>query len=166
MSEVWELVDGQKRKTGILHERIHSDLIPKGFFHIVVEIWTKLPDGTLLLTRRSPQKPMGLLWECTMGSVLVGEESRDGAVRELAEETGIFAEKDDLIFLGDSFYDNWIVDSYLYTPKETPSLSLQREEVCDARFVPIEEMDLYHGVITTKVWEHFCKYKDKITAYC
>ena len=98
MSEIWELVDGQKCKTGILHERIYSDLIPKGLFHIVVEIWTKTPDGRILLTQRSPEKPMPLLWECTMGSVLVGEESRDGAVRELAEETGIIAKQEDLIF--------------------------------------------------------------------
>ena len=165
MTEIWELVDQNKRKTGILHERIYSDRIPEGLFHIVVEIWTKTPDGKILLTQRSPEKPMGLLWECTMGSVLAGEESRDGAVRELAEETGISAEKEDLIFLGDSFYDNWIVDSYLYMPKEMPRLSLQAEEVCDAKFVPMEEMDRHSGVLTTKVWEHFCKYRDKIMAY-
>ena len=164
MSEIWELVDGQKRKTGILHERIHSNLIPKGLFHIVVEIWTKTPDGRILLTQRSPQKPMGLRWECTMGSILFGEDSRDGAVRELAEETGISAKKEDLIFLGDEFYDNWIVDSYLYLPKEMPKLSLQEEEVCDARFVPEEKVELYSDTLTTKVWEHFCKYKDKIVA--
>lgn len=158
-------MDQNKRKTGILHERIYSDRIPEGLFHIVVEIWTKTPDGKILLTQRSPEKPMGLLWECTMGSVLAGEESRDGAVRELAEETGISAEKEDLIFLGDSFYDNWIVDSYLYMPKEMPRLSLQAEEVCDAKFVPMEEMDRHSGVLTTKVWEHFCKYRDKIMAY-
>ena len=165
MSEIWELVDGQKRKTGILHERIYSDLIPKGLFHIVVEIWTKTPDGKILLTQRSPQKPMGLLWECTMGSILVGEDSRDGAARELAEETGIYAKKEDLIFLGDTFYDNWIMDSYLYLPKEMPKLSLQEEEVCDAKFVPVEEVELYSDTLTTKVWEHFCKYKDQIVAY-
>ena len=166
MSEIWELVDGEKRKMGILHERIYSNLIPKGLFHIVVEIWTKMPDGKILLTQRSPEKPMGLLWECTMGSILVGEDSRDGAVRELAEETGIYAKKEDLIFLGDTFYDNWIMDSYLYLPKEMPKLSLQEEEVCDAKFVPVEEVELYSDTLTTKVWEHFCKYKNKIMTYC
>jgi 8-oxo-dGTP pyrophosphatase MutT (NUDIX family) len=165
MSEIWELVDERKRKTGILHERIHSDLIPEGLYHIVVEIWTKTPDGEILLTQRSPEKPMGLRWECTMGSVLVGEDSLDGAVRELVEVTGISAKKEDLIFLGDAFYDNWIMDSYLYLPDEKPALCLQPEEVCDAKFVPIAEVERYHGVLTTKVWEHFCKYKDKITAY-
>ena len=166
MSEIWELVDSNKHKTGILHERIHSNRIPNGLFHIVVEIWTKTPDGKLLLTQRSPDKPMGLLWECTMGSVLVGEESRDGAVRELAEETGIIAKKEDLIFLGDCFYDNWIVDSYLYLSSEQPTLRLQKEEVVDAKIVSIDEVERHQSVLTTKVWEHFCKYKDKITAYC
>ena len=165
MSEIWELVDEQKQKTGILHERRYSEQIPRGLFHIVVEIWTKTQDGKILLTRRSPEKPMPLLWECTMGSVLAGEESREGAVRELAEETGISAKTEDLIFLGDTFYHNWIVDSYLYMPTETPALCLQKEEVCDARFVPIKEVDRYQSVLTTKVWEHFCKYKDKIMSY-
>ena len=165
MSEIWELVDERKRKTGILHERSRSEQIPRGLFHIVVEIWTKTSDGKILLTQRSPEKPMGLLWECTMGSILVGEDSRDGAVRELAEETGISAKKEDLIFLGDNFYDNWIADSYLYMPKEMPKLSLQAEEVCDAKFVPVGEVELCKDTLTPKVWEHFCKYKDKIIAY-
>ena len=165
MSEIWELVDERKRKTGILHERSRSEQIPRGLFHIVVEIWTKTPDGKILLTQRSPEKPMGLRWECTMGSVLVGEDSRDGAVRELSEETGISAKKEDLIFLGDVFYDNWIMDSYLYLPDEKPALCLQPEEVCDAKFVPVGEVELCSDTLTTKVWEHFCKYKDKIIAY-
>ena len=97
MSEIWELVDEQKQKTGILHERRYSEQIPRGLFHIVVEIWTKTADGKILLTRRSPEKPMPLLWECTMGSVLAGEESREGAVRELAEETGVRVEKFSLL---------------------------------------------------------------------
>ncbi|MBR7161339.1 MAG: NUDIX domain-containing protein [Clostridia bacterium] len=127
MAEIWELVDEQKRKTGILHERAYSEQIPKGFYHIVVEIWTKTRDGELLLTQRHPQKPMGLLWECTMGSVVVGEESREGAARELAEETGIYAREEDLIYLGDTFHSNWIVDSYLYLPEEKPALRLFTE---------------------------------------
>jgi len=105
---------------------------------------------------------MGLLWECTMGSVLVGEESIDGAVRELAEETGISAKKEDLIFLGDTFHTNWIVDSYLYLPDEKPALHLQKEEVVDAKFVPVGEMEQHRHAVTTKVWEHFCKYRDRI----
>ena len=165
MSEIWELVNEKKQKTGILHERRYSEQIPRGLFHIVVEIWTKTPDGKILLTRRSPEKPMPLLWECTMGSVLAGEESREGAVRELAEETGISAKTEDLIFLGDTFYHNWIVDSYLYMPTETPALCLQQEEVCDARFVSLNEMDLYGDEIVDGVWKRFCKYRNQITAY-
>ena len=162
MSEVWELVDGQKRKTGILHERIHSDLIPKGLFHIVVEIWTKLPDGTLLLTRRSPQKPMGLLWECTMGSVLVGEESRDGAVRELAEETGIRAEKADLKLVNTVVYSNYIMDVYLYECDiDITEVVLQEDEVCGAKLATEAEIltMIENDEFVERVWKRFAEVK-------
>ena len=58
MAEIWELVDEQKNRTGILHERAYSEWIPKGLYHIVVEIWTKTKDGKILLTQRHPAKPM------------------------------------------------------------------------------------------------------------
>jgi len=165
MAEIWELVDEQKRKTGILHERAYSEQIPKGFYHIVVEIWTKTRDGELLLTQRHPQKPMGLLWECTMGSVVVGEESREGAARELAEETGIYAREEDLIYLGDTFHSNWIVDSYLYLPEEKPALRLQKEEVVNAEFVKLSDMDKRQSEIVDGVWMRFCKFREKIESY-
>ena len=165
MVEIWELVDIRKHKTGIFHERADSERIPEGLFHIVVEIWTKTKNGEILLTQRHPDKPMGLLWECTMGSVVAGEESLDGAVRELMEETGICARKEDLIFLGDTFHSNWIVDSYLYMPEEKPVLCLQETEVCDAVFVPIGEMDGRKDLIVDGVWMRFCKFRDKIAAY-
>ena len=162
MSEIWELVNEKKEKTGILHERQYSELIPKGLYHIVVAIFTVTAEGEVLLTQRSPEKPMGLLWECTMGSVLAGEESLPAAVRELHEETGISAPQDALIYLGDTYRTNWIVDSYLYIPKEKPTLSLQKEEVADARFVPIDDVKLYHTEIVDGVWKNFCKYRKKI----
>ena len=165
MAEIWELVDENKKKTGILHERAYSEMIPKGLYHIVVEIWTKTKDGELLLTQRHPQKPMGLLWECTMGSVIVGEESAEGAARELAEETGICAREEDLIYLGDTFHTNWIVDSYLYLPEEKPTLCLQKEEVVDARFVKIADMDAHQSEIVDGVWMRFCKFRKKLESY-
>ncbi len=164
MSEIWELVNEKKEKTGILHEREFSELIPKGLYHIVVAIWTVTEDGYVLLTQRSPEKPMGLLWECTMGSVLAGEESLPAAVRELHEETGISAPHDALLYLGDTYRTNWIVDSYLYITKERPALSLQKEEVADARFVPIAEMDDHQDEIVDGVWRIFCRYRKKIEA--
>lgn len=162
MTEIWELVDENKKKTGILHKRENAEQIPKGLYHIVVAIWTKTPDGKLLLTRRSPNKQMPLLWECTMGSVLAGEESLSAAVRELAEETGICAKESDLFHLGDTYYYNWIVESYLYLPKEKPTLSLQKEEVVDAKFVSIEEMASLQEQMVSGVWKQFCKYREAI----
>lgn len=162
MSEIWELVDEQKHKTGILHEREYAEQIPKGLYHIVVSIWTRMPDGRLLLTQRNPNKPMGMLWECTMGSVLAGEESASAAARELLEETGIHAEAEALIYLGDTYNSNWIVDTYLYVPREMPSLFLQAEEVVDAKLVSFEEMEGLKEAVVSGVWKQFCKYKEEL----
>lgn len=160
MSEIWELVDENKKKTGIFHERELAEEIPRGLYHIVVSIWTQTPDGKLLLTRRSPNKQMPLLWECTMGSVLAGEESPAAAVRELAEETGLLAKENDLIYLGDIYYTNWIVESYLYRSEKDPVLSLQKEEVIDAKFVPIECVASFKENMVSGVWMQFCKYRE------
>ena len=90
MPELWELYDGDKRPTG--KTMLRGQSVPEGYWHIVVGIWTITADGRLLLTCRHPDKPWGLQWENTGGSVLAGEDSLHGALRELREETGLTAE--------------------------------------------------------------------------
>ena len=92
MPELWELYDGEKRPTG--KTMLRGQPVPEGYWHIVVGIWTVTADGRLLLTRRHPDKAWGLQWENTGGSVVAGEDSFHGALRELREETaaeGYFA---------------------------------------------------------------------------
>lgn len=56
MAEKWELVDRKKNKTGVIHERGKEDFIPKGMYHLVVEVWTKNSKGEILLTQRHPSR--------------------------------------------------------------------------------------------------------------
>lgn len=163
MIEIWELVDEKKQKTGELHERELAETIPCGRYHIVVQIFVRTENGELLLTRRHPNKLFGLMWECTMGSVLAGETSLEGAMRELAEETGIVADEKCFVYLGDTYYDNWIVDTYLYTVKVQPTLRLQEGEVVDAKFVPFLELSSLKASIVGGVWRGYEKFRDKIT---
>ena len=67
MPELWELYDGDKRPTG--KTMLRGQIVPEGYWHIVVGIWTITADGRLLLTCRHPDKPWGLQWENTGGSV-------------------------------------------------------------------------------------------------
>ena len=163
MVELWDLVDINKDKTGVIHERGKEDMIPHGMYHIVVEVWTRNSNNKVLLTRRHPKKIEGLSWEGTCGSVILGEESIDGAMRELYEETGIKAKRDNMIFLGDTIRDNYIIDTYLYIlEEEEPKLTLQPEEVVDAKFVTFSEMEKMKDNINEKTWSRFNRFKDRI----
>jgi 8-oxo-dGTP pyrophosphatase MutT (NUDIX family) len=86
--ELWDLYDKDEKLTGKVMER--GTLIPEGYFHLVVHIWIKNSDGLFLISRRSKDRasyPLKL--ECQGGSVLAGETSLEGAIRETKEEVGI-----------------------------------------------------------------------------
>lgn len=163
MVELWELVDINKNKTGRIHERGKESAIPEGMYHLVVEVWTKNSKGEILLTQRHPDKNYGLMWECTGGSVVAGEESVDAAMRELVEETGLLAEKEALKYLGDTVKEYYIVDTYLYLSEdEVPDLKLQADEVVDSMWVPVDEITSKKEVIVAGAWERFCQFEEQI----
>jgi len=163
MAELWELVDREKKKTGVIHERGKVEFIPEGMYHLVVEIWTKDASGKILVTKRHPNKKFGSLLEGTCGSVIKGEDSIDGAIRELHEETGILAERKNMKYLGDVFGKSNITDVYLCVlDDENPKLKLQKEEVVDAKFVTFEEFENMKDSVVPHIWNHYLKFKDKI----
>ena len=139
MKEIWDLYDSKRRSLVQTHER--GKTIPKGKYHLVIDIWTANIKGELLLTKRHPDKPFGGLWECTGGSVVAGENSLSGAKRELQEETGILINAKDLKLIHNVLLEDRFVDTYIVSKDIGLSdLLLQEEEVIDARFVSIEEL--------------------------
>ena len=163
MIELWELVDINKNKTGKIHERGKESSIPRGMYHLVAEVWTKNKKGEILLTQRHPDKNYGLMWECTGGSVVAGEESVVAAMRELLEETGLLAEKEALKYLGDTVKDYYIVDTYLYMLEdENPELRLQAEEVVGAMWIPVDEVASKKEMIVEGAWERFCQFEEQL----
>lgn len=164
MAELWDLLDAERNRTGKTLER--GKPIPKGYYHIIIEVWTMLPDGRLLLTKRHPDKPMfPEMWEGTAGSVVAGESSLQGAIRELSEETGLHALPEQMTLLGTEQTDCDFLDSYLYRCPETePKLCLQAEEVTEAAFIPLEELDGWKEKITPPAWEHFVRDREKLKA--
>ena len=86
--ELWDLYDKNGNVTGKILER--GNLIPEGYYHLVVHIWIKNKDNMFLISRRDKSResyPLKL--ECQGGSVLKGETSLGGAIRETKEEVGI-----------------------------------------------------------------------------
>ena len=121
MTEYWDLLDENREPLGMLHRR--GDALPAGARHLCVEIITVF-NGRILTTLRHPQKHNGGYWEVTTGSALAGEDSRTAAVRELYEETGIRAEKEELILFDHVITPRIFSDTYLLRLAEEPKPSL------------------------------------------
>jgi 8-oxo-dGTP diphosphatase len=140
MTELWDVYTKGREKAGRTHAR--GLPLAAGDFHIVVVVWIVTPDGRILLTKRHPDKPVWPeYWECTGGSVLAGEDSAQGALREAEEEIGIVLDPGKGRMLRsyasqDSIYDYWVFIQDLDLAKT----KLQAEEVVDIKFVSREEL--------------------------
>ena len=79
MIEYWDLYDKHKKKIKKVVKR--GDKLSNDEFHLVVNSWILNDEGEFLITQRASTKSHPLMWECTGGSVLKGEESLDAAIR-------------------------------------------------------------------------------------
>lgn len=92
--ELWDLYTADRVPTGKVIER--GKPIPAGLYHVGVHVWIKNSAGKYLFSQRSPTKDvLPLMWETVAGSVLAGEGSLDGALREVKEEVGLEFTPDD-----------------------------------------------------------------------
>lgn len=99
MPEIWDLYNENREPLGETHER--GKPIGNGKFHIVVDILSVNTEGKILITRRSPEKTFGGMWEITGGSAVSGETPPIAAARELFEETGLSADPAELEYRGE-----------------------------------------------------------------
>ena len=98
MSELWDIYDINKKKIGRTAERDVYQF-KEGEYHIVVTGIIINSKNEILISKRAEHKKFGLMWECSGGSILAGETSLEGIIRELKEELGIEFSKKEAIFL-------------------------------------------------------------------
>lgn len=162
--ELWDLYNTNREKTNTTIQR--GMPIPDGCYHLVVSVWLVNSQGQYLLSQRHPNKLFPLYWECTGGSVLAGESSLEGAVREVSEELGIRLNpcQGKLIYQTrrehtQDFYDVWLFHN------DTPidKLRLQETEVACAKWVSTEK--LFYLYKTEKL-HPLIDYIDNIMPYC
>lgn len=139
--EMWDLFDKMRRPLSRTHLR-GTPLNPNEY-HLVVEIWTVNSNKEILITLRDPHKEKyPNQWEITGSSAIAGETSRQAAVRELQEETGITAKEDELIFLGTTQGRSHFVDAYLlHRDIAIPELTLQEGETVDAKWISLDQLN-------------------------
>ena len=96
--ELWDLYTADRVPTGDVVER--GKPIPAGLFHIGVHAWIRNSEGKYLISQRSPTKDvLPLMWETVAGSIVSGERSLEGALREVKEEVGLDFTPDEAVLV-------------------------------------------------------------------
>ena len=139
--ELRDIYDGKGYKTGVKKER--SENLEDGEYYLAAEVWIINSNSKILIQQRSSNKDiLPNMWGLTTGCMITGEDTVEGALREVKEEIGISLEKDELNFIRRIFRKNSIWDIYfVYKDVELSKLILQTEEVSNVKLVSIEEFN-------------------------
>jgi len=143
MAELWDIYDENRNKTGKVAER-EITKFEKGEFHIVVTGIIMNSKNEILISQRAPHKKHPLVWECNGGSILAGETSLEGVIRELKEELGLEFSKEDAILLKTVKRENFkfpdFKDLWLFKKDiDIKDIEFSDGEAIDAKWVTIEE---------------------------
>ena len=167
MPELWDVYDFRRQRTGRTIRR--GELMAADEYHLVVQVWIRNSRGEWLISQRAQGKSEPLKWEPTGGSVLAGEDSLDGALREVREELGITldpargtlfcsARREQFTWATPGFLDVWAFDHDC----DIGDVRLQTEETCaamwasegdiraliaDGRFVPMTDDPYYDDLL-------------------
>lgn len=122
---------------------VRGEPIPEGTYVLSVSIFTINDKGEILLTLRAPEKPnFPNVWEITAGGALAGESGIEAALRELREETGLKAKKEELTLLRIIREPSAFVECYLYrTNLPVSAVVLQEKETVAARFTALRRFE-------------------------
>lgn len=142
MPEMWDIYDINRKKTGRLAERDVYEF-KEGEFHIVVQAIIMNSKNELLISKRAANKGFGLMWEFNGGSVLAGETSLEGIIREVKEELGIeFTKKEAIFFkeilgykISPNFKDMWLFRKDI----DIKDITFSDRETIEAKWVSIDE---------------------------
>ncbi len=146
MSELIDVYNSKKEKTGKVVERKRGASLEKGEYIISVTCWIINKDGRILLTQRKPDKHNGGKWEPTTGLVVSGESSLQGIVRELNEEIGININQSEITLIKEIIEErtdiSFFRDIYLIRKDiDLSAIKYNDGEVINAKYVTIDEFN-------------------------
>jgi 8-oxo-dGTP pyrophosphatase MutT (NUDIX family) len=160
--ERWDLYDENRELTGETIER--GKLLPVGRFHLVSAAWIRNTKGQFLISQRHPSKNYPYRWECTGGSILTGESSLIGIIREVEEELGIVLSTENAYLFHQAkrdvmqdFYDAWLFTADV----PLSSVITQPTEVINVKWVSKNEL---RQMVKRKEIHPLIDYIDKVLA--
>ena len=143
--EILDIYDKERNRTGKTYLR--KDKIPEGGLRLIIHILIFNDKGELLIQQRADHKKMGGLWDITCGGACkAGEDSCEGAMRELKEELGIDIDFANIRPILTANFDQGFDDFYILRKNIGVSdLILQKEEVKAARWASRDEVFEMHA---------------------
>lgn len=147
---VHEMIDEYNKigeKIGVVDKEIaHRD----GLWHKAIHVWIINDNNEILLQYRCSEKKLyPNLWDCSFaGHIGAGESSIEALVREGKEELGIDVDLQKLEFVMTSvekvIYEKIVSNEFedVYILRQNVDLDkivFQKEEVSDAKYVPLKE---------------------------
>jgi 8-oxo-dGTP diphosphatase len=118
--ELCDVVDELGNRTGQVVAR--GTKLASDEFYLVVHVWIKDEHANYLIQQRALHLESGPgVWATTVGYVLAGEESLNGAIREVKEELGIQLLPSQLRLFNRHAMENRVEDIWL---AEIPSNSM------------------------------------------
>ncbi|WP_308533719.1 NUDIX domain-containing protein [uncultured Peptoniphilus sp.] len=139
--EYWDLYN----KNGKFKHRVikRGMEIKNGQYHLVSEGWILRSDNKFIIQRRSLNKStFPGMWYCSAGgSVISGENSKEGMKREFFEELGLDLALDEIKLKRIIYGRNSIFHIFLVKKDfALDEITMQKEEVMDVRLASAEEI--------------------------
>lgn len=147
--EYFDLLDENGNKIG--KTKIRTEVHRDGDQHKAVHIWIINNNGDILLQRRCATKDSNpnMLDISSAGHLSAGDDSLDGAIREVKEELNLDVNKEELQFIKtikrsskytSTFINNEFADLYiLRTNKSIDNMKFQKDEISEIFFVPYKQ---------------------------
>ncbi len=148
--EYLEVLDEQGNKTGEVRskEEVHD----KGLWHKAVHVWFLNSKGELLLQLRAVKDAYPNHWDISAaGHVVAGDDSIGSAIKETAEELGVFITPERIKFLG-TVKQQAVINNHTYFNNEHDDIYLVKSdlklsdfrftdgEVKEVRWLPWQEL--------------------------
>ena len=138
MREERDLYNSNLEKTNKTY--VKGDIIPEGYYPIVVMIAIQNSNGEFLMQRRSENK--GGDWGVTGGHPKAGETPIEGIVTEVKEELGIDIDPNEVIEFnsGCDGRDCYIM-YYMQKDINLKDITIQEEELTEVRYFSMDELE-------------------------
>ncbi len=148
MSELRDLYDINSNKTNKTYHK--GEVIPKGYYPMVVMVVIRNSNGEFLMQKRVPSK--GGDWGVTGGHPKSGETPREGIVTEVKEELGLDFSNEEFIEYDSGCDGKDCYKMYFVTKDiDLKDIKIQKEELCEVKWFSMEE--LKHMVETNELNE-------------